>query len=74
MYVPLHCVCTVISHVNPWFNRFIQVYTLYMVEYTRSLCPDDLLRLGNVYSNAPKVVYGLGADKVLLSTGSCTYL
>ena len=74
MYVPLQCVCTVISHVNTWFNRYIQVYTLDMLKYTRQLCPDDLLCLGNVYSSAPKMVYGRGADKVLLSTGSCTYL
>ena len=35
---------------------------------------NDLLCLGSVYSNAPTIVYGLGADKVLLSTGRCTYL
>ena len=35
MYVPLQCVCTVISHVNTLFNRYIQVYTLDMFEYTR---------------------------------------
>ncbi len=35
-----------------------------------SLC----LPVGDVYSNAPTTVFWLGAFKILLSTGSCTFM
>jgi hypothetical protein len=32
------------------------------------------LCVGDVYSIDPTIVYGLGAVKILLCTGSCTYM
>ena len=77
------CMCMhVLAYTQPCM--YVQCIYWYVLVYTMLdsklwfwkdvIAGNDLLCLGYVYSNAPTTVYGLGADKVLLSTGSCTYL
>ena len=84
LYIPVcawHCM-HVLAYTQPCM--YVQCIYWYVLVYTMLNCKlwfwkdmiagKDLMCLGDVHSNAPTIVYGLGAVKLLLSTDSCTYL
>ncbi len=72
-YLYLHCTFTVHTGISVYVLLCTMLgWKWWFWKDLQSVC--DSMCLGDVYSNAPTIVYCFGVVNILLSFGSCTYM